>query len=170
MMAHEVFISYSNEDKRIAEGLSIYLEQHGIRCFVAYRDITSSVVWGAAIARAIENCKVALVVLSDSYSRSTQADREVELCAEADKPILLFKIQKTTPKGVKRNHLKGHPYVDAYPNPEARLEKMLVGVRRLFTNLQRVGQKATQAQQNVVPSLTKVVKRRALAEQQAATA
>ena len=70
VMAHDVFISYSTIDQKITEGLSAYLEQNGIRCFVAYRDIPRGVVWAKVITEAIENCKLMVVVFSEHFNRS----------------------------------------------------------------------------------------------------
>lgn len=36
---YDVFISYSTDDKKIAEGVCGFLEMNGIRCFVAYREL-----------------------------------------------------------------------------------------------------------------------------------
>lgn len=43
-MKYDVFISYSTKDKKVVEGLCAYLEQHKIRCFVAYRDVDKTAV------------------------------------------------------------------------------------------------------------------------------
>jgi len=116
-MAHDVFISYSSNDKKIVEGLSAYLEQNGIRCFVAYRDIPRGVVWAKAITEAIENTKLMVAVFSEHFNRSEQVDREIELCAEEKKPILPFKIQDTAYTGVKKYYLKNINWIDAFPDP-----------------------------------------------------
>lgn len=42
-MQYDVFISYSSVDQKIAEGVCAYLEQYGIRCFVAF--VIYHVVW-----------------------------------------------------------------------------------------------------------------------------
>ncbi|MGH6991941.1 MAG: toll/interleukin-1 receptor domain-containing protein, partial [Caulobacteraceae bacterium] len=38
-MAHHVFISYSNADKLIADRVCHALEEKGLRCWIAPRDI-----------------------------------------------------------------------------------------------------------------------------------
>ena len=42
-MTYDIFINFSLDDQKIAKNLSAYLEQNGIRCFVADRDILKSV-------------------------------------------------------------------------------------------------------------------------------
>ena len=105
-MAHDVFISYSTKDQKIVEGVSHYLEQNGIRCFIAYRDIPKGIVWAKAITEAIEKCKIMLVVFSEHFNRSEQVDREIEMCIEEGKPILIFRLQNTAFTGAKKYYLK----------------------------------------------------------------
>lgn len=45
-MAHDVFVSYSNKDKPVADAVIAGLENKGIRCWVAPRDITPGSSWG----------------------------------------------------------------------------------------------------------------------------
>jgi hypothetical protein len=60
-MAHDVFVSYSSQDKTAANAVCAVLEQNGIRCWIAPRDITPGERWGAAIVGAI-NCARAMVL------------------------------------------------------------------------------------------------------------
>lgn len=131
-MEHDVFISYSTKDQKIVEGLSAYLEQNGIRCFVAYRDIPRGVVWAKAITEAIENCKLMVVVFSEHFNRSEQVDREIEMCMEEGKPILTFRIQDTAFTGVKKYYLKNINWIDAFPNPQACFGELLKSVKALL--------------------------------------
>ena len=50
--AHDVFVSYSTNDKPVADAIVSRLEQAGIRCWVAPRDIIPGQVCPAACASA----------------------------------------------------------------------------------------------------------------------
>ena len=117
-MQYDVFISYSSVDQKIAEGVCAYLEQYGIRCFVAYRDIPRGVVWAAAIVDALENARMMLVLFSRHFNESRQVDREIELAAEQDIPILTFRLSDAAFTGAKKYYLKNLNWIDAFPNPE----------------------------------------------------
>ena len=134
-MAHDVFISYSTKDQKIVEGLSAYLEQNGIRCFIAYRDIPRGVTWAKAITEAIENCKLMIVVFSEHFNRSEQVDREVEMCIEEGKPILTFKIEDTAFTGAKKFYLKNINWIDAFPNPKEYFGELLASIGNFFPEL-----------------------------------
>ena len=117
-MQYDVFISYSSIDQKIAEGVCAYLEQHGIRCFVAYRDIPRGVVWSAAIVKALEHSRVMLVIFSKHFNASSQVDREIELAAEQAMPILTFRLSDDDFTGAKKYYLKNLNWIDAFSSPE----------------------------------------------------
>ena len=52
-MAHDVFISYSSKDKAIADAICATMEQAGVRCWIAPRDILPGMNWGASIVQAL---------------------------------------------------------------------------------------------------------------------
>ena len=117
-MKYDVFISYSSHDQKVVEGLCAYLEQHKIRCFVAYRDIPRGVVWARAIVDALDESRMMVVVFSENFNNSDQVDREIELASEDKKPILTFRISNDVFKGAKKYYLKNINWIDAFPNPE----------------------------------------------------
>ena len=144
VMKYDVFISYSSHDQKIVEGLCAYLEQHKIRCFVAYRDIPRGVVWARAIVDALDESRMMLVVFSEHFNNSDQVDREIELASEDKKPILTFRISDDAFKGAKKYYLKNLNWIDAFPNPEkvfgcvAENVASLLGVQLSHTTTQTV--------------------------------
>lgn len=131
---YDVFISYSSNDQKITEGVCGFLERNGYRCFVAYRDIPYGVVWAGAIANAIDESKLMVVVCSINFITSPQTDRELELASENKIPILTFRITDTEFSGAKKYYLKNLNWIDAFPNPELYFDKLLKNVSRLLNN------------------------------------
>ena len=129
---YDVFISYSSKDQKVVEGICAYLEQHRIRCFVAYRDIPAAVVWAKAIVDGLDSSRMMLVVFSDSFNRSEQVDREIELASEGHKPILTFRITDDAFQGAKKYYLKNINWIDAFPNPERSFGPLLTNICRLL--------------------------------------
>jgi hypothetical protein len=58
MMDFDTFISYSSTDKPAADATCAVLENSGIRCWIAPRDIRAGVEYAAAILDAIDRCRV----------------------------------------------------------------------------------------------------------------
>lgn len=131
-MKYDVFISYSSHDQKVVEGLCAYLEQHKIRCFVAYRDIPRGVVWARAIVEALDESRMMVVVFSDHFNNSDQVDREIELASEDRKPILTFRITDDVFKGAKKYYLKNINWIDAFPNPDAVFGTVVENVAKLI--------------------------------------
>jgi hypothetical protein len=134
-MSHDIFISYSTEDQEIVEELSAYLEQNGIRCFVAYRDIPKGIDWAGTITAAIEKSKLMIIVFSEHFNRSKQVDREITLCIEENKPILTFKIQNAAFTGTKKYYLQNLNWIDAFPNPEKSFKSLYNNVLQLIPEI-----------------------------------
>ena len=131
-MKYDVFISYSSYNQKIVEAMCAYLEQHKVRCFVAYRDIPKGVVWAKAIVEALDQSKMMVVVFSEEFNMSDQVDREIELASEDKKPILTFRISDAMFKGAKKYYLKNLNWIDAFPHPEKVFDALLDNVCKLI--------------------------------------
>lgn len=129
---YDVFISYSSKNQKVVEAMCAYLEQHKVRCFVAYRDIPKGVVLAKAIVEALDESKMMVVVFSEEFNMSDQVDREIELSSEDKKPILTFRISNTMFKGAKKYYLKNINWIDAFPNPENLFDSLLDNVAKLI--------------------------------------
>jgi DNA-directed RNA polymerase subunit RPC12/RpoP len=74
---HDVFISYSHEDKAVADAVCVAFEAKGIRCWIAPRDIAAGASWAATIIDALENARVMVLIYSSRSNLSPQVVREV---------------------------------------------------------------------------------------------
>lgn len=78
-MQHEVFISYHrNSSAELVEHIVAALESHGIKCWYAPRDVDSS--YAGDIVKAINTCKVFLLVMNEQSSHSAHVLNEID-CA-----------------------------------------------------------------------------------------
>ncbi|MCL1920159.1 MAG: SUMF1/EgtB/PvdO family nonheme iron enzyme [Kiritimatiellaeota bacterium] len=136
-MAYDVFICYSIEDRALVERLSSHLEENGFRCFVTHQETVPGAFRDTAITRAIETCKMALVVFTENLNRSAQADTEIAACAEARKPTLLFKAQRAPFKGTKRQSLANLYAIDAASDPDAHFVRLLQDIYILFPEFRK---------------------------------
>jgi hypothetical protein len=93
----DVFISHSSAQGQLAEGLADILEQHGIRCWYAPRDVRASHPYTAEIDRGIGTAKVAVLLLTADAARSPHVRREVRLCEEKHKAIVCMQLEPCNP-------------------------------------------------------------------------
>ena len=139
MTHHDVFISYSTLDKPISDAVCAALEGHGIRCWVAPRDITPGADWSDAIIDAIADCRVCLLVLSAASNHSDQVKREVQNAVSEAKPILPFRIEDVALSKHMRYFIGTPHWLDALTPPmERHLKKMVETVAGLIAALERV--------------------------------
>jgi len=124
-MAHDVFVSYSNKDKPVADAVVASLESKGIRCWFAPRDVTPGTSWGQAIVRAIEASRIMVIILSTNSNQSRQVVREVERAVAVDVIIIPFRIENITPTGAMSYFLSSEHWLDALTPPlEKHIEKL----------------------------------------------
>ena len=96
----DVFISYSQKDKEIAQGVAHFLEVHGIRCWLDYRDIGVGELWAETIKNAIRNSTVVIAILTEHYNNSPSCENEIELAVRWSKPIIPIKFDNSELSGV----------------------------------------------------------------------
>lgn len=88
----EVFISYKSDEHADAIWLEQVLEKNGISCWIAPESIPGGSNYGQEIPKAIENCKVFVLVLSDKAQKSMWVSKEVNMALNYKKIIMPFMI------------------------------------------------------------------------------
>ena len=116
-MAHDIVISYSSQDKAIADAVCARIENRGIRCWIAPRDVLPGEEWGKAIIVAIENCRAVVVIFSSNSNESGQVLREVERAVHNNKIIIPFRIEDVMPSKSMQLFLSVHHWLDAITPP-----------------------------------------------------
>jgi len=112
-----VFISYSQADRECAFELVGQLEEQGVQCWIAPRDIAPSADWAAEIMDAISAAQVMILVFSASSNQSPQVRREVERAVHKQLSILPFRIEDVLPSKSLEFFLSTQHWMDAFPPP-----------------------------------------------------
>jgi hypothetical protein len=86
--ARDVFISHASQDRAIASSVVENLEQHGIKCWIAPRDVTPGSRYADEIVGAINESKVLVLVLSEHAIASPHVGREIERAASKRRRII----------------------------------------------------------------------------------
>jgi len=132
-VSHDVFISYAHEDKGTADAACAMLEQAGIRCWIAPRDITPGEEYGAAIVKAIENCRVMVLIFSASANNSRQTRREVERAINAGVTLVPVRIEDVPPTESFAYFMSSVHWLDALTPPlEQHLHKLAASIKALL--------------------------------------
>jgi adenylate cyclase len=91
----DVFVSYASADAAVANSIVEKLEQHGLICWLAPRNVKPGAVYAEAIVRAINEAKALVLVLSVNTMASAHVGREVERAASKRKQIVAFRVDAT---------------------------------------------------------------------------
>jgi hypothetical protein len=113
----DIFVSYSKADRSCAHELVALLETHGLRCWIAPRDISPSADWAAEIIDAISAARIMLLVFSSSSNQSPQVRREVERAIHKGVSVLPFRIEDVLPSKSLEFFLSSQHWMDAFPPP-----------------------------------------------------
>jgi hypothetical protein len=83
-----VFVSYASQDAAVANAVVENIEQHGIKCWIAPRDVTPGSQCADETGGAIDGTKVMVLVLSEHAVASPHVGREIERVASQRRRII----------------------------------------------------------------------------------
>ena len=93
----DVFISHSSADSKLAYAMCDYLEEKGIRCWIAPRDIPGGEKYGKSIIMGLKTCKIMVVLFNRNSNASEAVEMEVERSFHYKLTLIPFKLDETIP-------------------------------------------------------------------------
>jgi formylglycine-generating enzyme required for sulfatase activity len=122
---HIVFISHASEDKAVADQVCAALENAGVRCWIAPRDINAGANWAKSILDAILTTKLMVLIYSKHTAKSPHVRREIERAVHRDIPIAPLRVENVMPEGDMEYFLSSSHWSDLFPGPiEQQIEKV----------------------------------------------
>ncbi|MGE0362919.1 MAG: toll/interleukin-1 receptor domain-containing protein [Vicinamibacterales bacterium] len=116
-MPHDVFVSYATEDKLAADAVCARLEQQGIRCWIAPRDILPGAGWKASIVGAIEDARALVLVFTAHSNASPEVAKEIAQAAQHGQSIVTFRLEDVPLARALKYDLDGVHWLDAVTPP-----------------------------------------------------
>lgn len=129
-MNHDVFISYSSKNPEVALAVCHTLEEHGIKCWMAPRNIPPGCDYGDLIDEAIVASKVFLFIYSFESVNSVWCKGELNIAFSEEKTIIPYRIDTTPMKGAVRVMLNQRHWLDAYPDYKSQFASLVEAVNR----------------------------------------
>jgi hypothetical protein len=114
-----VFVSYAREDRETALNIVNDLESRGVPCWIAPRNVRPGFPYDDEIAKAIEECKLLLLLFSNNCNESAYIRRELTVAGESRKHIIPYRIEDVQPKKGLRIRLSDLHWIDAFSSPGA---------------------------------------------------
>jgi hypothetical protein len=129
-LSKQVFISYASADQEAAYRFGRLLEEEGIGCWIAPRDVTPGGDYGEAIIRAIEGTAATLPLLSAHANASVHVTHEVERATSKRKRVIPVRLEEVKPSPSLELHLATAQWVDAWRSPPQQVAAQLAAVLR----------------------------------------
>jgi tetratricopeptide (TPR) repeat protein len=135
VIGHEVFISYSHQDKPTADAICNALESKNIKCWIAPRDILPGVNYQESIVDAIDASLIMVLVFSSFSNESPHVIRELTRAVGKKVIIIPFKIEEISPSKSIEYLISVPHWLDALTPPlERHIEELGNTVRILLDN------------------------------------
>ena len=115
----DVFVSYASQDKAVADEVVATLEQQGLRCWIAPRDVIPGALYADGIVRAINGCRILALVLSEHAVASPHVGKEIERASSKRRPIIALRIDAAPLSPAFEYFLSESQWLDAGPGEVA---------------------------------------------------
>jgi hypothetical protein len=130
---NDVFISYADAQKTLADAVCATLEQNKIRCWIAPRDVLPGEPFAKAIIRAMNESRLFVLVFSAETNESNYVKNEVERAVSKGLSIIVFRVENVVPTEEMEFYLSRRHWLDAMTPPiEAHFQKLVEAVRALL--------------------------------------
>lgn len=128
----EVFISYKSEEYEDALWVKRMLETNGISCWMAPTCIPGGSSYAMEIPKAIRECKILVLVLSEQAQLSRWIPRELDQAINDNKIIMPFMLENCTLKDDFNFYLSNVQRYSAYENKSRAAQKMVNEIKALL--------------------------------------
>lgn len=132
---HDVFISYAQEDKVIADAVCARLESHHIRCWIAPRDVTYAKDFPEAIIEGIDGCRILVLIFSSHANKSPHVIRELTNAVNKGRIIAPFRIEDVIPSKSMEYLISVPHWLDAITPPlEKHIDDLAGTIKRILSS------------------------------------
>jgi hypothetical protein len=129
---HDVFISYAQLDKPIADAVCAKLESRYLRCWIAPRDVIPGKSFPEAIIDAIVDSKVVVLIFSSHANNSPHVIRELTTAVNKGRIIVPFRVEDVMPSKSMEYLISVPHWLDAITPP---LEKHIDELARILERI-----------------------------------
>ena len=113
-LGYSAFICHADEDRERAEEVCATLEERGLTCWIASRDVRAGAEYGAQIIRGIERSRCLVLVMSSSANASPHVRNEVERAVSKRKPVFPFRVEDVLPSPALELFVSSTHWIDAF--------------------------------------------------------
>ncbi len=143
-MAHDVFISYSTKNTEFAEAVCGKLEDNGIECWIAPRNIKTGTNYAEEIMDGLNTAKMIVLIFSKDAQESEYVNNEIDTAFSNNQHIVSLKVDDSFPEKKMEFFLKNTQWLDASPTAlkeqnktlESCYDQLVVDVKRILEDIE----------------------------------
>lgn len=159
-MTTTVFISHSSKDHKAALTLCAALENRGLGCWIAPRDIPPGKAYQGEIVRAIRSAKVLVLVFTSNANSSNEIVKELALASQNGLVVIPVRTEDVIPNDDLAYELVTRQWIDAFSGWEdaiARIARQIRAIINIETLESSPQPRAPSVSTPVAPRLAAVV-------------
>lgn len=127
-----VFISYSSQNKKLAESFKILFNKNGIETWMAPGDIPIGSTYTSEINRAIKNSSAFVLLFSESAQKSQWVLRETERAVSAGKPIFTILLNDVEMNDDFEFMLRTSQLITLKKNDESKVKQLIESMKTIL--------------------------------------
>jgi hypothetical protein len=144
-MTSPIFLSYSSKDHAIAETICSALENRGLTCWMASRDIGPGENFQVSIMRAIRGAGMMLLVFSGNSNNSDEVKKEIALAGQHKLLVVPVRVEDVVPGEAFEYELATRQWIDLFENWEQAIERLATQIRSVIQPASAQGAAAADA-------------------------
>lgn len=124
-----IFISFAHDDRKAAETICTALEQRGLKCWIATRNIAPGDNFQEAITRAIRAAKTMLLVFSGHANNSIEVKKEIALASRYNVIVVPVRVEDVVPNDALTYELAVRQWIDMFDDWERAIERLVIHLK-----------------------------------------
>lgn len=131
-MTKSIFISHASKDAEVAQTICAMLEDRGIACWIAPRDIRPGNDYAEEIISGIESTIATVLILSENANESVFVKKEIERAISKSKAVFPVRIREVLPSAGLELFISSSHWVDAWQSPiDGKIDQLANSIRSL---------------------------------------
>lgn len=118
------FISHARADQKRAQEIAASLEERGLKCWIAPRDVRPGQSYGDEIIRGIEKSRCFILVLSKASNESPFVAREVERAVSKRKSVFPIRVEDVEPSSALELFVSSTQWIDAFSGDGSEIDRL----------------------------------------------
>jgi tetratricopeptide (TPR) repeat protein len=124
-----VFLSYATKDRKQALAVCKAIEQHGLPCWIAARDVAPGANYQEAIVRAIRDSEAIVLVFSTAANDSDEIKKELSLASRYRIPVMALRLEDVEPSDAFAYELSTRQWIDTFEGWDRAIETVVGQIR-----------------------------------------